>query len=229
MIVCHRHRLIFIKTEKTAGTSIEVFLSQACGADAIVTPIAPPVAPHAARNHRGYFNPLPELLASRGRCWETTLNEWREQRRFYNHMPAFKARARLPRAVWDSYLKVCVERNPWDKTLSHYHMRRFQAGGKLDFATYLERGDYCLNYPLYTDFDGRLLVDQVMRYEQLDAELAALCVRVGIAFDGQLGVRAKADTRSDRRPYQTVYTPEQAALIGTIFRREIDLHGYTFD
>jgi hypothetical protein len=43
-----------------------------------------------------------------------------------------------------------------------------------------------------------------------------------------LGVNAKSEYRTDRRPYQDVYTPEQAKLIGNIFSHEILLHGYEF-
>ena len=39
MIVSHAHRFIFIKTQKTAGTAMEVALSAICGPDDIITPI----------------------------------------------------------------------------------------------------------------------------------------------------------------------------------------------
>jgi len=39
MIISHKHKFIFIKTRKTAGTSIEIFLSQFCGKADILTPI----------------------------------------------------------------------------------------------------------------------------------------------------------------------------------------------
>ncbi len=39
MIISHKHKFIFIKTRKTAGTSIEIFLSQFCGKNDILTPI----------------------------------------------------------------------------------------------------------------------------------------------------------------------------------------------
>jgi hypothetical protein len=42
MIVSHKHRFIFLKTKKTAGTSIELALSALCGRDDIITPLAQP-------------------------------------------------------------------------------------------------------------------------------------------------------------------------------------------
>jgi hypothetical protein len=38
MIISHEHKFIFIKTKKTAGTSIELALSQLCGPDDIIPP-----------------------------------------------------------------------------------------------------------------------------------------------------------------------------------------------
>ena len=42
MIVSFQHEFIFVKTRKTAGTSIEMALTPFCGPDDIVTPIDPP-------------------------------------------------------------------------------------------------------------------------------------------------------------------------------------------
>ena len=41
MILSHRYRYLFLKTNKTAGTSIEIALSKFCGPDDIITPISP--------------------------------------------------------------------------------------------------------------------------------------------------------------------------------------------
>ena len=41
MIASHRHRFIFLKTRKTAGTSVEIALSKVCGPDDIITEISP--------------------------------------------------------------------------------------------------------------------------------------------------------------------------------------------
>jgi len=61
MILSHRYKFIFIKTRKTAGTSIEIYLSQFTKAFDVVTPISPSPDNHQPKNYRGLFNPNPEL------------------------------------------------------------------------------------------------------------------------------------------------------------------------
>jgi hypothetical protein len=39
MILSHEHKFIFLRTKKTAGTSIELALSDLCGPDDIITPL----------------------------------------------------------------------------------------------------------------------------------------------------------------------------------------------
>lgn len=39
MIISHEHKFIFLKTRKTAGTSVELALRQLCGPDDIIAPI----------------------------------------------------------------------------------------------------------------------------------------------------------------------------------------------
>ena len=39
MIISHKYKFIFLKTTKTAGTSVEISLSRFCGDDDIITPI----------------------------------------------------------------------------------------------------------------------------------------------------------------------------------------------
>jgi hypothetical protein len=202
VIISHRHRFIFVKTLKTAGTSIEVFLSQHCGPDDVATPILPHVEPHRPRNYDGFFN----------------------------HIPAAAIRDRVGPDIWRTYFKFCVERNPWDKTLSYYHMANAREGGELSFEQYLRRNDFPLNFPKYTEpgEPNRVVVDRVLRYERLADDLRDVFCGLGIPFDGSLGVTAKSEYRTDRRPYREVYTRRQAELVGRVFVAERQLHGYEF-
>ncbi len=226
MIISHEHKFIFIKTMKTAGTSIEVFLSPHCGERDTVTPIYPAVKPHAPRNFRGLFNPLSDVIRHEGRGLKRTFAHLVTLTKFYNHMLAIDVRARVPRDVWTGYFKFCVERNPWDKTLSHYHMIDARSAGGMTLEEYFRRGIFCLNYPLYTDRDGSPIVDRVIKYEDLTKELSEIFARLGIPFEAGLGVRAKSDYRNDRTPYQAVFSSEQRRIIERVFEPEIRLHGY---
>jgi hypothetical protein len=228
MIISHKHNFIFIKTAKTAGTSIEIFLSKHCDAQDIVTPIFPPVEGHLPRNDRGFFNPLPEVLTGANRP-RAAGNDLVRRNKFFNHMPALLVQQRVAGRVWRSYFKFAVERNPWDKVLSHYHMNAHRAGS-LSLDQYFKIGKFPLNFPRYTDRSGKeIIVDRVLRYENLTAELTEVFAQLNIPFNGTLGARAKSEYRTDRRPYQLVFNEEQRRIIEQIFAREIELHRYRFE
>lgn len=201
MIISHQHRFIFIKTIKTAGTSIEVYLSPHCAPGDILTPVQPPHEGHQPRN------------------WGS----------FYNHFSAWGVRQAIDPDIWKNYHKFCVERNPWDKTVSDYCMHRHRSGNRLSFDEYLAAGRFCRSWELYTDTDNRtVLVDQVIRYERLNAELGELLPKLGIPWSGSLDVYAKAGYRQDKKPYQEWYTGRQKDLIARVFSDEIREFGYEF-
>jgi hypothetical protein len=230
MILSHKHKFIFIKTAKTAGTSIEVFLSKHCGPSDVLTPIEPPVEGHQPRNYRGSINPIPEILEQPGQIFSALRHSITSREKFYRHMPALEVWKRVSRDVWNSYFKFCVERNPWDKVLSHYHMHAVREGGSLSFDEYLARGRFPMNYFRYTDRSGRkIIVDRVLRYENLTAELREVFSQLNIPFAGTLGVTAKSEYRTDRRPYQQVFNDDQRRIVEKAFAKEIELHGYLFD
>jgi len=230
MILSHKYKFIFIKTAKTAGTSIEVFLSTLCGPEDIVTPIAPLVEGHRPRNYEGFINPVPEILQRPGKILSTLQHALTSRDKFYNHMPAREIKNRVPADVWKSYFKFCVERNPWDKVLSHYHMHAAREGGSLSLDEYLARGRFPINYFRYTDRSGtKIIVDRILRYENLVAELSEVFSQLKIPFDGTLGVTAKSGYRSDRRPYQEVFNDEQRKIVEKAFAKEIKLHCYRFE
>jgi hypothetical protein len=50
-IISFSHNFIFVKTRKTAGTSLEVHLAQQCADDDIISPIYPETSVHKPRNY----------------------------------------------------------------------------------------------------------------------------------------------------------------------------------
>src|SRR5439155_22775818 len=148
--------------------------------------------------------------------------------RFYNHMPAWLVRLRIPPTVWNSYFKFCVERNPWDKVLSHYHMHAYRAGGALSLEQYFARAKFPIQSPaLHRSI--RIKNYRVVRYENLTNELAEVFARLNVPFEGDLGVRKKGHFRTDRTPYQSALNPKQRQIVERVFAREIQLHSYRFE
>jgi hypothetical protein len=198
MIISHRHRFIFIKTTKTAGTSIEVFLAQCCGDDDVVTPFGVAEAGHVPRNHEAY----------------------------YNHMAAAEVRQQVGEEVWRSYFKFCFERNPWDKVVSMYYFTRGRHGQQeLAFDDFVRRRAFPIDHPKYL-IDGRLAVDFVGRYETLATDLTDVCARLGLPVP--VLPRAKGQYREGDSDFQPHYDAELAAIVADAYRWEIDRFGYCF-
>jgi hypothetical protein len=123
MIISHRHRFIFIKTEKTAGTSIELALARICGPDDVITATVHP-EDRALRESlgTGYRREQNDAIPLRYLTALDIAQAIRRGRRprFYNHIGAAEIRRFVSPDVWDGYFKFCVERNPWDKVVSLY-------------------------------------------------------------------------------------------------------------
>lgn len=232
MIVSHAHKFIFIKTGKTAGTSVEIALSRFLGPDDIATPIKPDDerlrAPDAARHYLRQCGPWhwKRLL---GRLPGPIGRFARGPRRavdFYNHIGAARIRDYLGAAVFDGYFKFAFERNPWDRQVSYYYWSTRDERPRPDFRRFtLDEGRRTRAWPLYT-IDGTVAVDFVGRYETLEADLAKAFDRIGLPGPVDLphakgGIRPEGD-------YRRHYDAETRALIERVSAKEIALMGYTF-
>lgn len=222
MIVSHKYRFIYIQNRKVAGSSVKACLAQFCGDRDVVTA----KDDRDARHIGGVWNPVVDMLY--GRKPGRVLADLRNRRKFYGHIPARLVRSRLPKQEWDTYLKFCIERNPWDKTLSYYHMKTSRRDRSASFDTWIRTAELVSDFERYTDRHGNLLVDQVLRYENLTDDLGQLCKRLGIPFSGELDVEINSGFRTDRRCYRDVYTDAQRRIVEQVYAREIHQFGYQF-
>jgi hypothetical protein len=231
VIISHRHRLIFVKTRKTASTSVEIALARFCGDADIITRDTP--ADQALRDALGVRGPQHEygvpIRHYRAADWRRLL--LRGQRaRFENHFPAARIRKLVGQTVWRDYYKVCVERNPWDKAVSLYYWRTRSVTPRPSLLEFLAAVPprSLSNFHLYADVgSGALLVDRVLRFEQLDGELDALARRMGFAQSIELPY-AKAGHRPPCSDYTTLLGDAERAIVDAACAREIALFGYTF-
>jgi hypothetical protein len=231
MIISHEHRFIFLKTKKTAGTSIELALSQLCGPDDIIPPItesdealrAPGSEPRNWRVH-GWWQSKRPLLKRR---W---LKVGPQDYGFYNHMPAAEARALLDDdKVWRSYFKFAFDRNPWDRQVSAYHFRyRRRRTPPPTLAEFLQDDKRARlnNYEIYS-LDGEPCVDFLGRFETLEKDFRHVLGEIGLKFDHALP-RAKSGIRTNGKHYRDYYDDHTRKVVGDWYAREIKLLGYSF-
>ncbi len=228
MIISHKYKFIFVKTKKTAGTSVEIALSRHLGSDDIITPISP--NDEDMRIELGGMGPQHFIETS---LWNYSPRDWvrrwrrgKIKERFFNHIPAKLIRRRIGEDVWNSYQKFTIERNPWDKVVSLYHYQKMDAKD-VSLEQFIKSGksQIACDYDRYS-IGGVNQMDFICRYENLQADLNEICGKIGIP---ELELpRAKGGFRTEKRPYSELYTSLARDIVAKDFKREIELFGYEF-
>lgn len=234
MIISHKHQFIFLKTNKTAGTSVEIALSRFCGPEDIITPVSP--GDEEKRQQLGGLGPQNYLESPWNRNpvqWWKRLVRNKPALRYYNHIPARKVKRRIGKDTWDRYYKFCIERNPWDRVISQYywrnrHLPEEQMPSIQDFLTSKDvRGLKRKGIRLYTLGD-QVAVDRIIRFENLEEDLELVRQYLGLPEPLELP-RAKSGVRKDKRHYSNILGEPERTRIAELFSREIELMGYSFE
>jgi hypothetical protein len=235
MILSHAHRFIFLRTQKTASSSIEIALSDLCGPQDVLAPLGRTdeairrARGKAAQNTKVPFRdrPLSSFVAKAlGRSDRDALAE------FYHHMPAHKVRRCVPSAVWRGYRKISVERNPWDREISFYFWRmrdrdRADWPGFERFVLAQTEASRLHNFEVYS-LRGRIVAETMLRYEYLEEDFAALVRSLGVEQIPELPHAKSAYRPPEMRDYRTHYTPATRDAVARLYAREIEAFGYEF-
>jgi hypothetical protein len=229
VIISHRHRFIFIKTHKTAGSSLEMALGALCGPGDVISHMEDNLDTGIPRNY------LPDSTLGRAYGRSRLLRKLVHRHSpllgayFYEHMPAWRVRELVGEQIWGSYFCFCVERNPWDKLVSYYFWKARGQGRQLPpFRDWVMRKPARLPCDARLYFDGEhSLMDRVYEFRQLPAMLEDLRGRLGLALQSPLP-REKTGIASDRHHYSHYYDVETRQQVARLFRREIALMGYRF-
>lgn len=229
MIISHRYKFIFIKTHKTAGSSMEMALGPLCGPEDIVTPMESNAKSDVPRNF--HENTALARAYARSRLFRKFLNrhspllgKW-----YYEHMPATRVRELVGEQVWNSYHKFCFERNPWAKVVSYYNWKKLGQGRKMPgFREYVLEKTHRMPLDGRLYFEGdRVLVDEVIDFKDFNVSFTALCRRLGVPYDGKMP-REKTDITAKPVDFHDFYDDETKAKVAEVFAREIKLMNYQF-
>jgi len=233
-VISHHYRFIFLKTAKTAGTSIEMALETICGADDICAPVTkkksarPGEESYKARNYKGFF--LPRLTRPDGResrFFKDIKDLVVLQRKFKSHMPACDVKPRIGKKIWDGYFKFTVERNPWDKAVSAYYFAQRHPENRIPFEDWLPENLKQGNIHFYS-IGGKIVVDHVLRFENLQADLDATLLKLGVENPPTLP-RSKSEFRPKKADYREVHNDFTRDYVARVCAPDIEYFGYTFE
>jgi len=229
MIISHQYRFIFIKTHKTAGSSLEMAMGPLCGADDVITHMEDNLDSGVPRNYGpgsklGKYYNRHKLVRKLVGKHSPLLGAF-----YYEHMPAWRVKELVAPHIWQSYFKFCVERNPWDKVVSYYLWKTHGQSRQLPPFR-----DYVLNKTHRLPTDGKLyfnnenlLVDKVYEFRQLGDMLTELRDKLGVPISEPLP-REKTGIKADRKPYADYYDEQTRARVADVYQREIALMQYRF-
>lgn len=227
MIISHKHRFIFIKTHKTAGTSIEIALSKYCGADDIITPISE--SDELFKKENGYPSAQNYIIPFKN----YSLFDWvkfiitNKKRKYFNHIKADRVKKFVGKQIWNDYYKFCFERDPYDKCISGYYWMN------KNNETALSPEDYLLKEAhLFSDFDmysenDAIIVDDVFKYEDLENSLQIIQKKIGLPNTIDLSqITAKGGVRKKRVAQKELLSASLRKHIAKVFRKEIETFNY---
>lgn len=218
MIVSHTNNFIWIKTRKTASSSIELSLGQLCSKGDFV----------------GAFND------NETRKLQDSLGVPRS-REFIGgiamHGSISDSKQFLKKDI-ETYFKFTTERNPFDKVVSLYFYYTKMAKEKMpSFEDWVIntpkeiRGikhpswTTCYNWPLYTEND-KVMIDYFVLYEQLEENLNTVSELLGKEINPY-----KINTSyrpKNKRDYREFYNTKTRRIIEDYFKKELDFFGYVF-
>jgi hypothetical protein len=219
VLVSTSKKFIYLKTIKTAGTSVEVYFERYC---------VDPSIKHEEVHYRDEIESEWGVIGYRGPNIGCA--------RWYNHMPAQTVRSLLGNEIWHGYHKFCVERNPYDKVVSQFWFTRDESQrrrlAEADFGVVRrEFGDWtaCVALPKGQEvykIDGQVAVNQIVRYENLYSDLRTVCSIIGVPWEPERLPRLKSEYRVRTEPFRAYYDSQSLALVGNAFAWELDYFGY---
>ena len=237
MILSHKHKFIYFKTTKTAGTSTELALAPYCGENDVVTQVSfgERSMPH------GHKHPVRNT---------TIKNDGKTE--FVNHMNPVRVRRLIiykygkerGEEIWNTYHKITNIRNPWSRVVS-YWCYDIQSSNNLDanqspledtFEEYVHNkktktGYRKIIHPFYewVTVDSQVCIDRFIRFEHLQSDINQLFDDLNLPKSILPTAKARVRKRTcGVAPYQEFYNSETKQIVYDIFEDDIKYFNYEF-
>lgn len=202
MLLSISHNFLFVHVPKTGGSSIRHALT-----------------PFSLPKNEDVFRRISSNLPLR----ENPL-----KLRLRTHDTAAWARTKLGAEIFEKLHSFAVVRNPYTRAISYYEYLRQnpkhpknQAIQNMSFEEYLLwDGHKALQSRHLCDANGNLLINQVLRFENMAEEFSSVCNDIGVSVD-----LPRINT-SSQMPVTKYLTPRICELIEQIYEQDFKLFDY---
>ena len=202
MIISHKHKFIFIHTNKCAGTSIEVSLTSICGSDDIIGPVTLENLPPDYKHPENY-----------------------DKNKFEDTMSAEGIKSNIPLEYWEEYTKFSVVRNPWDRMISAWFWQT--RNDSRDLSIFLSQPALSpISMSEQLTVNDSICTDFLIRYENLNDDYKKVCKLLKIS-PVKLPY-AKSGYKPKDAHYTKYYDGYTKNIIETKFKDDINNFGYKF-
>lgn len=201
MFISHTHKFLFIKTRKTAGSSIEKFFLDNLDDKIIFGGMPPenlePINCNKCIEHKG---------------WKFIGKKYKQE---WNNYYKFT----IERNPWDKVVSLYF----WQiKTEPQHNITSFEDYIFNKCKLYNKK-----DWNLYTK-DNKPIVDYIIRYENLNEDFSKLCDNLKIPYDNNLQkINLKSSIRKNNN-YKDMYNSETRDIVSNVFKKEIDYFNYQF-
>ena len=211
-------KCIFVHIPKTGGTSMSVALG---------------FSKSSRRDHRTIRQIMPLSVCSHFRLLGMPPNNVYSRRDMLLSMIRSNKTRRLSKYKFDSYLKFTIVRNPWGRVFSWYKncMRDKRHGiPECSFHDFVQNHiseNWALKPQLdwIIDFSGKVAVDRLLRFENLQYDTESLFKDLGL---GIAKLPHELDSGAPPADYRFAYDTETKRTVAQKYEEEIDLFKYRF-
>ena len=213
MLVSHSNKFIFVKTKKTAGSTVESVIVD------------------------NFFDPDQDVCTGSKIDGTPRIGIGPKlPNQPDGHKPWNMIQDMVGRDTWSDYYTFTVERNPWEKAVSEYFWKTKREPQLKDvtFEYFVDNmlGSWYaapIDWSLYADETG-LQVDQVIQYSELANSLVTLFNdQFGLPMTKEMvtGTRKKSGYR--KKHYTEMYTSQRLIdKVSVLFSKEIDHFNYQY-
>jgi len=200
-VISHEHKFILITPQKTGSTSLLKRLIKYCDIKRI------------NKQGKELFDIIDEFEDLKG---APGLKKWGSK-----HIRIQQIKRGLDESNIDinSYIKIGVVRNPFDRLVSFWSWKARGNRG-ISLSKFSREMPPC--FPFFT-LDGRMGMDHIIRFENLQEDFNDVCDKIGIPREELPHIN-----KSKHKHYTEYYDEETQQIVADKYKKDIEYFGYKF-